>query len=305
MELKTASIITALAFAMGCTTASAFSLYTGDATFPGTQLEDDDVHYLIDNDGDHRISEGDVLVGTLEIKQIIDILPPISGSSPQFLNMDLDELTGLSTLLVSEIDRANERIIFGQDGSTPMLAFYSDTGTGVDLDVTNCGLRADCVSAATDGAGLWASFSIDPLDPDTGWFFDPIVSLENALDPTIIAGALQTAEFGTANFALNLVTNNTGYDLAQFDMGGIQCLILFGGVCPDDGFVSLTGSTDILGARNYNQVYDAVNNPDGAFARSDADFALNPQVIPVPAAVWLFVSGFIGLIGIARRKKSV
>ena len=29
-----------------------------------------------------------------------------------------------------------------------------------------------------------------------------------------------------------------------------------------------------------------------------------PAVIPVPAAVWLFGSGLIGLIGIARRKKS-
>ena len=27
-------------------------------------------------------------------------------------------------------------------------------------------------------------------------------------------------------------------------------------------------------------------------------------VVPVPAAVWLFGSGLIGLIGIARRKKS-
>ena len=28
------------------------------------------------------------------------------------------------------------------------------------------------------------------------------------------------------------------------------------------------------------------------------------SVIPVPASVWLFSSGLIGLIGIARRKKS-
>ncbi|MEN8133637.1 MAG: VPLPA-CTERM sorting domain-containing protein, partial [Pseudomonadota bacterium] len=29
------------------------------------------------------------------------------------------------------------------------------------------------------------------------------------------------------------------------------------------------------------------------------------KVVPVPAAVWLFGSGFIGLVGVARRKKSV
>ncbi|MBT8120578.1 MAG: VPLPA-CTERM sorting domain-containing protein, partial [Gammaproteobacteria bacterium] len=30
----------------------------------------------------------------------------------------------------------------------------------------------------------------------------------------------------------------------------------------------------------------------------------NPAVVPVPAAAWLFGSGLIGLIGVARRKKA-
>ena len=29
-----------------------------------------------------------------------------------------------------------------------------------------------------------------------------------------------------------------------------------------------------------------------------------PSAVPVPAAVWLFVSGLLGLVGIARRKKA-
>jgi len=31
--------------------------------------------------------------------------------------------------------------------------------------------------------------------------------------------------------------------------------------------------------------------------------AINYTVVPVPAAVWLFGSGLIGLVGVARRKK--
>ena len=31
---------------------------------------------------------------------------------------------------------------------------------------------------------------------------------------------------------------------------------------------------------------------------------LSPVVVPVPAAVWLFGSGLIGLVGVARRKKA-
>jgi len=36
-------------------------------------------------------------------------------------------------------------------------------------------------------------------------------------------------------------------------------------------------------------------------------FHMSPErgaVIPVPAAVWLFGSGLLGLVGIARRKKT-
>ena len=39
-----------------------------------------------------------------------------------------------------------------------------------------------------------------------------------------------------------------------------------------------------------------------AWAVRDGDVALS--AIPVPASVWLFGSGLLGLIGIARRKKS-
>ena len=32
--------------------------------------------------------------------------------------------------------------------------------------------------------------------------------------------------------------------------------------------------------------------------------ASNASVIPVPAAVWLFGSGLLGLVGVARRRKA-
>ena len=41
---------------------------------------------------------------------------------------------------------------------------------------------------------------------------------------------------------------------------------------------------------------------DGAFNGFNANFDFT--VVPVPAAVWLFGSGLLGLVGVARRKKS-
>ena len=40
---------------------------------------------------------------------------------------------------------------------------------------------------------------------------------------------------------------------------------------------------------------------DGPFVGSSANF--NVTAVPVPAAVWLFGSGLLGLVGVARRKK--
>ena len=52
----------------------------------------------------------------------------------------------------------------------------------------------------------------------------------------------------------------------------------------------------------------SVSNPTAIFAASvdryAGSFLVKASVVPVPAAVWLFGSGLLGLIGIARRKKT-
>lgn len=47
-----------------------------------------------------------------------------------------------------------------------------------------------------------------------------------------------------------------------------------------------------------------VGNVGNAFFVEAEVTALSAGVVPIPAAVWLFGSGLIGLIGVARRKKS-
>ena len=53
----------------------------------------------------------------------------------------------------------------------------------------------------------------------------------------------------------------------------------------------------------YNLASASWTETTGAFLQLD-NIAVATTVVPVPAAVWLFGSGLIGLTGIARRKKS-
>ena len=80
------------------------------------------------------------------------------------------------------------------------------------------------------------------------------------------------------------------------------------------GFISL--DTGLYSSRDYQASPPDLNNTDLAFFTiEEFDSSGNPtflgfgrldsvQVIPVPAAVWLFGSGLLGLIGVARRKKA-
>jgi hypothetical protein len=60
-------------------------------------------------------------------------------------------------------------------------------------------------------------------------------------------------------------------------------------------FSSIDGNGDTIPG-----VPMAAGGPFGGF---NANFNANMSSVPVPAAVWLFGSGLLGLVGIARRKK--
>lgn len=80
------------------------------------------------------------------------------------------------------------------------------------------------------------------------------------------------------------------------------------------GFISL--DTGLYSSLDYQALPPDLNNTDLAFFTIEEFDSLGNttflgfgrldtvQVIPVPAAVWLFGSGLLGLIGVARRRKT-
>ena len=167
-----------------------------------------------------------------------------------------------------------------------------------------------CLIASLVSASANASTIFAPTDGDVNF-------LNSTID--FSGGTTQVAIFNVGDLG---GTNNTivlddlySASLAEFSVSGGDYLVnskagpsdtifdtmtLFGtdnfilGLTDDSGanWYADTGYTS-LGGSLYN-----VHFADGSLLQVDV------RVVPVPAAVWLFGSGLLGLVGIARRKKA-
>jgi hypothetical protein len=173
-----------------------------------------------------------------------------------------------------------------------------------------------------------------------GWTaFDAVFTINNAVEPQIVDGeqALKMFAFGGAfqDFDVNegdIVTgtaevlNSTADQMANgqvaavnlewFDAGGNSIAISFGSsidASSDTDVWQTIGVVDAIAPVGSETVRLTLItgdfNPDvegfGGAPRFDSAFLeITPAVVPIPAAVWLFGSGLIGLVGLARRRKS-
>ena len=126
------------------------------------------------------------------------------------------------------------------------------------------------------------------------------------------------------NFGIDFSGSDYGYYSGVVNPGIVQATSFLGNI-PDDPAVhtySLIGITGlrqsstshyILGAfynavdgyNVYHDIRDGYSLPDtGAAAWYGHYLVKDASVVPVPAAVWMFGSGLLGLIGMARRKRT-
>ena len=116
---------------------------------------------------------------------------------------------------------------------------------------------------------------------------------------------------------------------SNFDFTGMSSTWSYGGSANMDGFGAYSDSVSFSAGTGDNPlvftisgitgdtVNDYVNpgtggqpNAGGNFAakisseKAGAFLGQGTQYVPIPAAVWLFGSGLLGLVGIARRKKT-
>lgn len=121
---------------------------------------------------------------------------------------------------------------------------------------------------------------------------------------------------------LGAITTNASGNRNWFDPANVQVgLSLFFSVTPtkpDFSFLARLGTgsrLNLFGGLGNNQVQEAATDfgntaqlslivPEGVTWHSASGAFLVPAPVPVPPALWLFGSGLLGLVGIARRKRA-
>ena len=139
---------------------------------------------------------------------------------------------------------------------------------------------------AVVGAGVEAKaqYSILPNFPDPGWNID----------------------VGASSFTITLVDNGAGFgpELALSDLnwitGGGPGRIITGVNLTAVNGTGLTNASIL----DFGADFVTVDLGEGGGGEPgwSATYTMETTVVPVPAAVWLFGSGLLGLIGMARRK---
>ena len=193
----------------------------------------------------------------------------------------------------------NYDISFGAvspDGPSPwMTAAFDDGGTAGSVTLS-------MALAGTVGAADVKQVYFN-LDDSTGF------------DVGLLSFAYDSGSTGSAATAISQISNNY-----QADGDGIYDIVMDFPNAKQARWVAgqtvvydIT-STDLITAQSFN-VFAEIGGGNGPFISAaqirstgvngnDSDW-IGASAVPVPAAVWLFGSGLIGLAGLARRKQSV
>ncbi len=138
---------------------------------------------------------------------------------------------------------------------------------------------------------------------------------ENSKFPVLRTGALYPmglSPFATTEWNTSFTGNTTGCSWPNCNPSGMLPLVLDTATDAAEDTNTANG-THVLGTATGNKGVGGSPMLSGPFPTYNANFdvdtihitSVTPDVapIPVPAAVWLFGSGLLGLVGIARRKK--
>jgi len=251
----------------------------------------------------------DILIGA-----VLLMLAGITNAAPVVYTNEVVYLAKLASLGYSTISEsfedgtvwADSRNSISSPGSTPSVTsqgiVWTSNYTQNKIATGNVGGSAPDGSFAiyslphglTTDSGLYCDSAEDPNIP-AECFQNDGLKVESDTGDTLYAfgGRIDTANSGKVTFLLDGVDIN-GNDTDNIDNvereGELADSWAFVGVIDTDGFFS--AELRELKGKDFQQV--------PLFAD---DFTIGTLAVPVPAAVWLFGCGLLGLVAMAKRKK--
>jgi hypothetical protein len=196
----------------------------------------------------------------------------------------------------------------GVNQGTQYLNVYSDYNNADQaIGGGSCGATQSCTIntsvfqestiAATDIGSIF-TLTFDAKSAFAGGIFD--AALDNGGNfntPTSASAFIKTlnplAGFATTNDIRIDMTNVSNTVWGQFVLSIDLSDAALAGQIIQFGFNAVTTQYDNTGVYYDNICFDNAGGCPGT-----------PNPVPVPAAVWLFGSGLLGLVGVARRRKS-
>ena len=125
------------------------------------------------------------------------------------------------------------------------------------------------------------------------------ITASGVFDDSALSAGSGTILFGSGS--INTMTLYIGTEIFTADNDGSPTMTLSNFSLTDFDYYALAG---VNGApADFSSFFTGFD--DGAFLYGEWQTTVTLTPVPVPAAVWLFGSGLIGLIGIARRRQSV
>jgi hypothetical protein len=199
-----------------------------------------------------------------------DFGEPFGATHPNDLSATLDFQVSGNTLTLSVTNNTDANV----SGNTFDI---SEVFFNASTDITSLTLTSPL--AAGDAGGV-------PTAP-SGWDF-----FTNSM----------ADGFGNFDYAVKLFgdvnLNDNRVDPGETEVLQFTLSCLGGAVCDMNDFVEPNASGYLAAAKFVNG--PLVENSDGSF---DPDSAFGTTAIPVPAALWLFGSGLVGLVAAGRRRK--
>ncbi|MGB5396271.1 MAG: VPLPA-CTERM sorting domain-containing protein [Gammaproteobacteria bacterium] len=223
-------------------------------------------------------------------------------------------LNDASSTLINQFELANHASIDNDGRIENSADFYiSDTGTVTGSGTyQQLGGETRVVGSMEQGivrieAGVLSGIgnimsTIEALYVGPGAIIEPGGSLGTLSigGDLVCDGCLLNIEIGTAGVDLLDITGT-----ASFLGGDINFSFIDGFMPEENDMFTFLGAGAINGLDNMSLSYTGA--PPGLDFELSSDgilLAISTSPVPVPAAVWLFGSGLIGLIGVARRKNA-